>query len=148
MKLFLILFLFLTGFCFAEDYIGLRDKVTNAVKDIVNDTPANRATWDRIKGDREVIIIADSAVLNEWKPLILRDGIVQVDTIKETENLNIANLDKKIELQKSIDTIDKMLVTAKPAEVVILEKKKTELQAECDATPITATGAEAEPIEE
>jgi hypothetical protein len=135
MKLFL--FLFLTGVCFAEDYIGLRDKVTNAVKDIVNDTPANRATWDRIKGGREVIVIADSAILNQTKPLILKDGIVQVDTAKETEEINNVNLDKKIELQKSIDTIDKMLLTAKPDEVVILNKKKAELQAECNATSIT-----------
>jgi len=137
MKLFL--FLFLTGVCFAEDKIGLRNTVTNEVTDIVSDEPANRAEWDRIKGDREVIIIADSAVLSERKPLILKDGIVQVDTVKEAENLNTANLDKKIQLQKSIDTIDKMLVTAKPAELIILNKKKAELQAECDATPITAT---------
>jgi len=40
-------------------------------------------------------------------------------------------------LQKSIDTIDKMLLTAKPDEVVILNKKKAELQAECNATSIT-----------
>jgi hypothetical protein len=97
MKLFLILFLFLAGFCFAEDKIGLRDKVTNAVTDIVSDTPANRATWNRIKGDREVIIIADSVILNQQKPLILKDGIVQVDTIKETENEKLISDEKLIQ---------------------------------------------------
>ena len=51
----------------------------------VTDTIKNRETWNKIKGDKEVIIIKDSPVLNEMKPLILKDNIVQINTIKIAE---------------------------------------------------------------
>ena len=81
----ILLLIFITSFCFAEDKIGLLNKITNEVTDIVTDTIKNRETWNKIKGDKEVIIIKDSPVLNEMKPLILKDNIVQINTIKIAE---------------------------------------------------------------
>jgi hypothetical protein len=99
------LILFLTFSCFADDKIGRLNKVTNEVTDIIVDTPKNRTTWDKIKGDKEVILIKDSPVLNELKPFILKDNIVQIDTVK------IAEQEAKIAEEKAIQ--EKLIEIAK-----------------------------------
>ena len=78
-------------------YIGLVNPDTQELTDIVSDTPANRAEWQRIKGTKTVAILGVVPDLGTGIPLKYADGKISTDTVKlEAEEAAIAE-EKKIQ---------------------------------------------------
>jgi len=87
------------GFCFAEDYICLVNKVTNKVSDIIIDTPLNRITWESIKGTDKNVKYFAVDVSPSFKNKLWNGTAIINDDAKDAED---------IAFQKDINNISKL----------------------------------------
>lgn len=140
----IILFLFLINLIFADEYYVEVDKITKENKSdyilktgkILQPISADRI---RIKFDTQNeynSICGDINWEQKWIDyMAIKENSDKIE-MAISDGINAANLDKKINLQKSINAINTLITTAMPDELIILNKKKVELQAECDAISI------------
>ena len=78
--------------------IGLKNK-DGTVTDIVEYTYANAATWENIKGEREVIIFDDVPPDSDLKPLKFDGAKVVIDSDKITKQ-ELEKFEKELIAQK------------------------------------------------